>query len=349
MKLQQQICRFWTLDPVHIGIGQENRGEVDLPISREAETRVPDMPGSTLKGMFRAHADWKLKSQGKKTAWCPGQKPLADDEEPQDGQTNDCGVSQCPICQTFGYPAGKYRDKANKIQNRQGREGRVFFKAGRLAFFPAATNRGICWFSTPGRAAAYLDLGKQLSDDLFYQRFPELLFGQSENIGLALNSKISEIRVGWFSLSQLKCESDNPLEQTLLKHISGNKLPPFPSAQLWEGIVKHTILVDETNFSRIVDSCLERRTRNKIDELTGTVKTGALFNYEALPRYSLLYARLEWQEWSSGQKEIFQDYPSPLDVCALADEGLARMGIGGMQTTGLGGVLLESFTGKSGA
>lgn len=339
MKLEQTLCRFWTLEPVHVGTGQENRGEVDLPVSRETGSNVPDWPGSTLKGMFRAHADWQLRCRGTKTTGCPGQSPMAEDEKPRH---KDCGVTECPICQTFGYPAGKYRNKDNELLNRPGREGRVFFKDGRLAFFPAATNRGIYWFTTPGRAAAYLDPGSELSADPLHQRFPELLFAPGRHAGFAVNGQITEIRVAWFQLSKLTDRPNSELEKKLLKYLRGNKAGSFPSEAIWQELVRRTIIVDETSFGRIVDSCLERRTRNKIDELTGTVQSGALFNYEALPRYCLLYARLEWQPWAPDRQ--FAGLANPLAVCELAREGLARMGLGGMQTTGLGSVLLQPFT-----
>lgn len=71
MSDNRQVLRFFTLDPLHIGVGQDIMGEVDLPIDRESETGVPRIPGTALKGGFRAHAAWKLKMDGEKPSPVP--------------------------------------------------------------------------------------------------------------------------------------------------------------------------------------------------------------------------------------------------------------------------------------
>ncbi|NOY25478.1 MAG: type III-B CRISPR module RAMP protein Cmr4 [Oligoflexia bacterium] len=51
---QPMLCGVLTLTPTHCGTGQAS-GAVDLPIAREAHTRLPVLPASTLKGVVR---DW---------------------------------------------------------------------------------------------------------------------------------------------------------------------------------------------------------------------------------------------------------------------------------------------------
>ena len=114
---------------------------------------------------------------------------------------------------------------------------------------------------------------------------------------------------------------------------------PFPTEEYWQHIVSSTVLLDEKNFYRLVETCLERRTCNRVDQETGTVAKGALFSYEALPRASLLCSRIFAEKSLPGTIE--GGYKSPLAVCELAEEGFARMGIGGMQTRGLGSLLIK--------
>ncbi|MGB5685357.1 MAG: hypothetical protein WBM35_06080, partial [Candidatus Electrothrix sp.] len=86
----------------------------------------------------------------------------------------------------------------------------------------------------------------------------------------------------------------------------------------------------------------------RVDQDTGTVADGALFSYEALPRASLLSTRIH-AERSFPENlpgEIDGDSASPFAVCELAREGFARMGIGGMQTRGLGSLLVEPLVNK---
>jgi CRISPR-associated protein Cmr4 len=335
------MLRLFTLDPLHIGVGQDIMGEVDLPIDRENETGVPRIPGTALKGGFRAHAAWKLKMKGEKPKPCPGDQPAAQEQggeektKVQRFREHYCGITSCPICQTFGYPSINLNDKDGKNIPFSGHEGRVWFRDARLAFFPALTNQGTLWFSTPGRAAAWLDM-----KDVEY---PELLTG-SGNFALSVNQKepIRDLRVGWISISDIANSSGDEKVVDALR----NSTLQFPNKEYWQHIVSKTVLLDEKNFYRIVETCLERRMCNRVDQETGTVANGALFSYEALPRASLLCSKI-FAEKSFPQEKI-GGFTSPLEVCNLAKEGFARMGIGGMQTRGLGSLLIEELSGTEG-
>ncbi len=343
MPEDRQILRLFTLDPLHIGVGQDIMGEVDLPIDRESETGVPRIPGTALKGGFRAHASWKLKMDGKKDKPCPGDQPAI--QEGETGMSKGsfhrdqyCGITTCPICQTFGSPSIKLKNKDGGLESIPGHEGRVSFRDARLAFFPAATNQGTVWFSTPGRAAAWLDL------DFLDLDFPELLVSGSSSFALWLNQEhpVASLKVGWISISGMKTTADNePGLQQLITALRQVTDGTFPTKKYWQHIISHCVLLDESNFYRVVETCLERRTCNRVDQDTGTVASGALFSYEALPRTSLLYSRMYTDGFLLGKRA--GDYASPLDVCELACEGFSRMGIGGMQTRGLGSLLLEPF------
>ncbi|MEO2241548.1 MAG: RAMP superfamily CRISPR-associated protein, partial [Euryarchaeota archaeon] len=54
--------RLWalTVTPTRVGVGQRP-GAVDLPLIRRRHTRVPYVPGSSVKGTLRAHVEAELK------------------------------------------------------------------------------------------------------------------------------------------------------------------------------------------------------------------------------------------------------------------------------------------------
>ena len=139
----------------------------------------------------------------------------------------------------------------------------------------------------------------------------------------------------------MKSTTEEPHIQLVLDALRNATDRTFPSKEYWPHIIKHCVLLDETSFYRLVETCLERRTCNRVDQDTGTVADGALFSYEALPRASLLSSRIHAGNPFTGN--IDGNYASPFAVCELAREGFARMGIGGMQTRGLGSLLVESF------
>ncbi|MCI5144577.1 MAG: hypothetical protein D3923_03405, partial [Candidatus Electrothrix sp. AR3] len=167
---------------------------------------------------------------------------------------------------------------------------------------------------------------------------PELLISNAEPLALSLKKSIQALRVGWIHITGITSQSEESTIQSLVTALNESIHRDFPSREYWQHIIAHTVLLDENNFYRLVETCLERRTCNRVDQDTGTVAQGALFSYEALPRASLLYSRIYAERFP---ENIKVGSASSLEVCELAREGFARMGIGGMQTRGLGSLLVE--------
>jgi CRISPR/Cas system CMR subunit Cmr4 (Cas7 group RAMP superfamily) len=160
------------------------------------------------------------------------------------------------------------------------------------------------------------------------------------DFALSVGKAIPSLRVGWLAISGIAASSENKQVQQVVAALRNSKsTPEFPTKEYWQHIVNNAVLLDEGNFYRLVETCLERRTCNRVDQETGTVAQGALFSYEALPRASLLCSRIFAEKLFS--KTIDCGYASPIEVCKLAEEGFARMGIGGMQTRGLGSLLIQ--------
>ncbi|MBW1715637.1 MAG: hypothetical protein JRJ77_07405 [Deltaproteobacteria bacterium] len=61
-------CKITTLSPLHVGVGRDFSGvsAVDMPILKDASGRAV-IPGSSLRGAFRAHTTRLLNSLEKKT------------------------------------------------------------------------------------------------------------------------------------------------------------------------------------------------------------------------------------------------------------------------------------------
>ncbi len=55
--MEQQTMFLFTRTPLHVGAG-ESVGYLDRPIRREPHTRIPIIPGSTLKGVLRNREEW---------------------------------------------------------------------------------------------------------------------------------------------------------------------------------------------------------------------------------------------------------------------------------------------------
>jgi CRISPR-associated protein Cmr4 len=119
-----------ALDPIHVGTGGFRLGRVDMSIVREPGTNLPKIPGTSLAGACRAYG--AMQEPGKFPG-CAGQK-------------DHCGLTNCPICTTFGY-----------IKNGSTRQGLAQIADARVLFFPVHSLAGPVWVTCPD---ALRDIGK---------------------------------------------------------------------------------------------------------------------------------------------------------------------------------------------
>jgi CRISPR-associated protein Cmr4 len=91
--MKAQIWGFLAESPVHAGSGQAT-GFVDLPVSREAATHHPIIPGSSIKGALRDLARQRRRARG---------EPLTPAPVPEPGQAAPAPRSE--IERAFGAPA----------------------------------------------------------------------------------------------------------------------------------------------------------------------------------------------------------------------------------------------------
>jgi CRISPR-associated protein Cmr4 len=117
------------------------------------------------------------------------------------------------------------------------------------------------------------------------------------------------------------------------------------------------VLVSKKLFSQVVNSNLEVRTSVAIDPKTGAAEEGALFTYEAIPRATVLWFDVTYQDpkWFDCGIEKSNKLEKPglvNDIKPVVKQGLALfeiLGIGGMQTRGFGRLRILNLDGDSNA
>lgn len=92
MKIKTLKGKIKVETGLHIGAGNDaiEIGGMDNPIIRDPRTRLPYIPGSSLKGKMRSLLEWKL---GK--------------VQMNNGKPCSCGASDCPVCRVYGTGISK--------------------------------------------------------------------------------------------------------------------------------------------------------------------------------------------------------------------------------------------------
>jgi CRISPR-associated protein Cmr4 len=192
--------------------------------------------------------------------------------------------------------------------------GMAQFSDARILFFPVHSMLGPVWVTTPS-VLKDVDLDN--------------LSVQAENmIRTKLIEKGERLNLGWLYL-----------ENEEMFSIPEGKLTNVPME-----IKNRAVLISEKLFSQVVNFNLEVRTSVAIDPRTGAAEEGALFTYEAIPRATVLWFDVTYQDpkWFDCGIEKNNKLEKPdlvNDIKPVIKQGLALfeiLGIGGMQTRGFG-------------
>ncbi len=290
-----------ALDPLHVGAGGYRLGRVDLSIIREPGDNLPKIPGSSLLGVSRACTAMRTDHYQ-----CAGKGG-------GDGSGHCCSPD-CPVCVSFGFSNG---------HTHQSLQGMAQFSDARLVFFPVYSMVGPVWVTSPGvLRQAGMSNPPQVSN---------------EQVRLAAtlhptpNQRLTRLNLGWLLLS---VEDDLDVDGIV------QGLPAFPvqAAPLQE-IRGRLVLLSDELFSKVVNDNLEVRTSVSIDPATGAADDKALFTYEALPRTTLLYFEVLYnnpQHFQIGGKAIAHDIDWVQQNVKRGLTLLRHLGIGGMNTRGMG-------------
>ncbi len=272
--MEQRILTLLARTPVHVGAGN-SVGAVDSPVMRERHTRIPIIPGSSLKGVLRDL--WNDKDGA---LWL------------------------------FGNEQGE-RENFHA--------GALLVGEARVLAFPVRSAKGgFAWITCP------LALARFKRDAAADFTIPEAI-GEQECLAskeLVLDNKVV---LEEYCLTA-KGESDVWQE---LKEIS-------PDA-VWQDLGARFVVLSDEMFSYFVEHACEVVTRVRIQDDTGTVADGALFNQENVPSETLFYAVIAAQDEKRNNKDGQRKTAAQaLDALAamLAENPVIQ--VGGDETIGLG-------------
>jgi len=261
--------------PLHPGSGGDSSGLVDLPIQRERHTNYPKIEASGLKGCIREafkDSNCEIKIGNQKI------KPQTKIEYKEDNKDKETYY----ISLVFG-PEDSDESHA----------GALSFTDARILLFPVKSLKGVfTWITCP----------------MVLERFKEDLSLAQEKLNFSIPQEIEE-GVCWTSPEAQICikdESDNiekiVLEEYTFKCERKNEIKNFSEFlaqkifhnniyQFWrEKLKKDLVILSNDDFENFVSTSTEIITRTRIDDTTGTVKSGALWTEEYLPQDTILYS-----------------------------------------------------------
>jgi len=312
-----------SLDPIHIGTGGYRLGRVDLSIVRDPVTNVPKIPATSLTGPARAFTALRRRRYRWQKGDVDNIKEYSCAGKGGEGGEKHCGESSpaCPVCIPYGFSKKDFSF-----------QGLAQFFDAHILFYPVTTMIGPVWITSP-LTLEFINEGKfTVSDDRFYP--------------------LGEINRKRLNFGYLLLEKDED---------GKGELKDFPSVPQY--IKDRSVLIPDNLFSKIVNSNLEVRTSVSIDPATGAAEEGALFSYEAIPRgtvfkFEIIYndpqnfringKQIEINDPNSSNKKI----PASITwVKNQVEEGLKlfeTLGIGGMNTRGMGRIKILNIGGNNG-
>lgn len=254
-------------------------GAIDAPIQRERHTRIPIVPGSSLKGVLADLFRDQLEGTGK------------DRQRRKDSD----------LIRLFGSDDDKDMFA-----------GALVLGESRVTAFPVrSAKNAFAWVVCP------LSL-QRLARDRGWP-LPEL-------------PALADMQA--HAVPALTHQKEMVLEEYV--HDIQGDIPPgvmdllsdlVPDDPLWADLGKHLALVSDEMFQYYVEHTCEVVTRIRINDETGTVDNGALFNQEQLPSECLLTGQL-------GLRRADDDTPLILLESRLGDAA-NLIQLGGDETIGL--------------
>lgn len=317
-----------ALDPIHVGTGGYRLGRVDLSIAREQGDNLPKIPGSSLSGVSRAYTAMRAgryqvrrevgrEADGSliiKTVSCAGKGG-------DRGEEHCCGPD-CPVCVSFGFSNGR---------TQQSLQGMAQFFDARVLFFPVHSMVGPVWATSP---TALRQAGMTNPPQV-----PTEQVRLVPTLHPAPNQRLSRLNLGWLLL-----QAGDDLAIDCIR----NSLLGLPARDPTLGeVFGRLVLLSDKLLSNVVNDNLEVRTSVAIDPATGAADDKALFTYEALPRATVLYfdvvynnpQHFQIKDQTTGEMRIILH-----DIAWVrrnVEQGLAlieHLGVGGMNTRGMGRV-----------
>jgi len=318
-----------ALDPIHIGTGGYRIGRVDNTIVREPATGIPKIPGTTVEGVCRSYAFLKARESGKlkDEDYTGNTHPLACAKGKRTKVKGEdmfpCG--SCEICITFGYSS-----------DTKSLQAMALFSDARILLFPVATMVGPVWVTC---SMVLKDAGiKELSNNSKkeIQEPSENAFIIPDDSSIKLSE--GKLNFGWLLLGR----DDESKKKTRVDQWTYRDGNISLKNEIPEKILKRVVIVPDSLFPQIVNSNLEVRTSVAIDPERGAAEEGALFTYEAIPRGTVFWFDMVYQNPRYFQINTIKDCNAGnLIECVekTVEKGMSLfefLGVGGMGTRGFG-------------
>lgn len=300
-----------ALDPLHIGVGGERLGRVDLTVVREPITNVPKVPGSSLSGAIKFFLDLNLRAAGIKTNICAS-------TQGSDDRANNHDREKCPVCGLFGYATTK-----------KSAQGILQFSDAMMLAYPVNTLCGPVWITTAPRLKLLCGIGDGI-DNL------DEKFRLADVNDLKKNPLDKKLNFGWVLLE--RDEKD-----------AAGLTSALTDCGIDEGYASRFAIVSEWLFAQLINSNMEVRTSVVINPETGAADPAGLFTYEAVARGALFVFDITENDYRNiwAAMELAEKPDSPVQF--LIDRsfpGIASVGLGGMTTRGFGRLQLSKLNFK---
>ena len=289
-----------AVDPIHVGTGGYTLGRVDNPILRDFDG-IPKIPGTSIEGTARTYAYFQ--GAGKNQACAKGKKTK---------ELQPCG--NCPLCVSFGYATDD-----------NSRQGMAIFSDAKILFFPVASLAGPVWVTSPSKLKEL-----NIPDEGACQNLDK---SETAILSTHLEQKLKKtgyINFGWLLL-QIAATPHNLSADKTLEGEKSFKDRGFDKQEIFDRLV----IVSDAVLHQIVNSNLEVRTSVSINPETGAAEEHALFTYEAIPRGTILYFTITYQNPKRFDIES-ADLNKVGSTVESSFELFEFLGVGGMGTRGFG-------------
>ncbi len=349
---EKRVLFLITETPVHAGSGSEV-GIVDLPIQRERYTDFPKIESSGLKGCIReAIGNYRVfENKKSKLIECDNVKKLIerfpDISNPWKIKVKDEKGNEKEEIKTDKDKNEliKFDEAVSLVFGPEGEEahaGAMSITDARILLFPVKSLKGVfAWITCPMVLERFKkDLELAGIKDFNSSNFDNLKNTLPNQTNISISSKVV---LEEFTFEVKEVKKDEPTSK-IAEWLANKIFPNTDTYSFWrDKLKKDLVILSDDDFKQFVKTSSEIITRTKIDDVTGTVASGALWTEEYLPQDTILYSLVMFTSprvENDDQKGIFKadspDKEAKL-VSEFFEKGLPTViQIGGNQTIGKG-------------
>jgi len=262
-----------ALTSLHAGSGND-LGVVDLPIQREKHTTFPKIESSSLKGSLREALENITIDKKANISKDLIESLIINDENFDVNKLGKLNYNTA-LQYVFGYDEdGLGKNVKEHFNDNTEFAGAINFTDARILFFPIKSARNVFAYATCPYVLERFSkdakiAGKQVNITNFDVRD-----------GNAIVHKDSKLLVNGAVILE---------EYTFTATIDDTIKNQLVTLKISKEIIDRLIVLSDNDFKDFVNLSTEVITRTKINNSTGTVQPGALFNEEYLPAETVLY------------------------------------------------------------